>query len=738
MKLFTKEVDKQLFAQYPKGSDLDNQMVVAKIFNPYGRGVWYLLNSDPEDPDYIWAIVDLFEPDMGSVSRSELQTVKVPPFGLGLERDIYFSPKPAKEVFEGIMRGERFAHGGMTAGRYYKDNSGNEFRYIGESEGKLLFKDGEKIITKSHEDFEDAPKEKKLFGIFAEGGEMKQNYIVKLLDALRLAMKRSEGNRWYTHGTIVSLKGYDKMSLNYLIPNDYPISDKYKVGLQAKLSYKKDNVEYNYEFSTKNKEKSESIDNARKITWIYMPLTQDVAKQIYNQLEKQGDIKELETWSMENSYEKGGETQEYIVWVSKDGEKRELFGEYKSKRAADMQMNKLWPKGEYKQMGNKPKSMYEKEGFYADGGIVKYYDKDNEYKIGRPSGYIEKEILERVSHNEQEFVGSFGWKTSMGKMADGYLYNLNDFDRNLVNDIKLKQGEKIFRYLNRTTAIGGMRPFIKINIDKAYIYFLVNLEDDGIEFETRGIQANYIALISHKMADGGETAAAEHNIKQAKYGARLVGKQKNLDVNKNGKLDADDFKMLRGEKMAMGGKVKFEDKVKAVKESLLKRKKVSPKVQKDYGKTYDRKEALEAAKRIVGAQTAKYELKKKFKEGGKTIAQTPAPKKDRVFGSSKNKAGSASSKKAASKIELNESIVKTLGEKAKKYNENHSSKVSTSTLKAVMRRGMGAYSTSHRPTITGGAPNSRQAWGFARVNKFLLKKGGTKVKAAYVQDDDLL
>jgi hypothetical protein len=188
----------------------------------------------------------------------------------------------------------------------------------------------------------------------------------------------------------------------------------------------------------------------------------------------------------------------------------------------------------------------------------------------------------------------------------------------------------------------------------------------------------------------------------------------------------------------MGGKVKFEDKVKAIKESLLKRKKVSPKVQKDYGKTYDRKEALEAAKRIVGAQTAKYELKKKFKEGGKTIAQTPAPKKDRVFGSNKNKAGSASSKKTASNIELNESIVKTLGEKAKKYNENHSSKVSTSTLKAVMRRGMGAYSTSHRPTITGGAPNSRQAWGFARVNKFLLKKGGTKVKAAYVQDDDLL
>jgi hypothetical protein len=121
-----------------------------------------------------------------------------------------------------------------------------------------------------------------------------------------------------------------------------------------------------------------------------------------------------------------------------------------------------------------------------------------------------------------------------------------------------------------------------------------------------------------------------------------------------------------------------------------------------------------------------------MKKGGRTIAQTPAPKKDRVFGSSTNKAGSASSKKTASNIELNESIVKTLSEKAKAYNEKHSSKVSTSTLKAVMRRGMGAFSTSHRPGMT------RQGWGYARVNKFLQKKGGAKVKAAYVQDDDLL
>jgi uncharacterized protein (UPF0254 family) len=120
MKLFTKEIDKQLFAQYPKGSDLDNQMVVAKIFNPYGRGVWYLLNSDPQDPDYIWAIVDLFEVEMGSVSRSELQTIKLPPFGLGFERDLYFDPRPAKEVFEGLMEGKRYKGGGKLIGNQKK------------------------------------------------------------------------------------------------------------------------------------------------------------------------------------------------------------------------------------------------------------------------------------------------------------------------------------------------------------------------------------------------------------------------------------------------------------------------------------------------------------------------------------------------------------------------------------------------------------------------------------------
>lgn len=127
------------------------------------------------------------------------------------------------------------------------------------------------------------------------------------------------------------------------------------------------------------------------------------------------------------------------------------------------------------------------------------------------------------------------------------------------------------------------------------------------------------------------------------------------------------------------------------------------------------------------------------RKGRKSAAQTPAPPKEQIYGSKKNPKGSAASKSAASKIELSTKALEALKNKRAKFKEKYPSKdVSLNTLKAVMRRGMGAYSTSFRPTITGGKPNSRQAWGFARVNKFLEKKAGKPVKKAYVQDDDLL
>jgi hypothetical protein len=112
MKLFTKDIDTKLFEQYAKGSDLENQMVVAKIFNPYGNGTWYLLNSDPEDPEYLWAIVDMGDIEVGSVNRSDLENIKIRPFMLGLERDLSFRPVNALELYKGVNQGKHYAKGG--------------------------------------------------------------------------------------------------------------------------------------------------------------------------------------------------------------------------------------------------------------------------------------------------------------------------------------------------------------------------------------------------------------------------------------------------------------------------------------------------------------------------------------------------------------------------------------------------------------------------------------------------
>jgi hypothetical protein len=121
------------------------------------------------------------------------------------------------------------------------------------------------------------------------------------------------------------------------------------------------------------------------------------------------------------------------------------------------------------------------------------------------------------------------------------------------------------------------------------------------------------------------------------------------------------------------------------------------------------------------------------------LAQTPAPKKDRIYGSKVNKEGSASSEKSAKSIKLSSDIMDSLSKKLKEFKENHKSdKVSLNDLKAVYRRGLGAYSSSHRPTISGGKPNTRNAWAMARVNAFLRKAGGGEHKKAYVQDDDLM
>ena len=113
----TKAIEQAAQKQYPKGSDMEQQ-IVAKFFDPTGSWSWFVMNQDPEDPDYLWGIVSLgtldsalvdgYEVEMGSFSLSELQAVKGP-LGLGIERDLYFKPTTAAEVWKKLTTGEAAA-----------------------------------------------------------------------------------------------------------------------------------------------------------------------------------------------------------------------------------------------------------------------------------------------------------------------------------------------------------------------------------------------------------------------------------------------------------------------------------------------------------------------------------------------------------------------------------------------------------------------------------------------------
>jgi len=82
-----------------------SQMVVAKFFDPTGSWTWYLMNQDPKDTDYLWGIVKGLEIEMGSFSLAELSSVEGA-FGLGIERDKWFTPIPAQEIWDKLQNGE--------------------------------------------------------------------------------------------------------------------------------------------------------------------------------------------------------------------------------------------------------------------------------------------------------------------------------------------------------------------------------------------------------------------------------------------------------------------------------------------------------------------------------------------------------------------------------------------------------------------------------------------------------
>jgi len=98
MKLLTKAIEEKLVKAWQ--TNQDDPEIVVHFFNPSGAGDWYVLEGEKQaDGDWeFYGLTNLQEKELGYFSLSQLAEIKCPPFGLGIERDMYFGKKRLSDV----------------------------------------------------------------------------------------------------------------------------------------------------------------------------------------------------------------------------------------------------------------------------------------------------------------------------------------------------------------------------------------------------------------------------------------------------------------------------------------------------------------------------------------------------------------------------------------------------------------------------------------------------------------
>ena len=112
MELMTEELRAELLGNW--GQPDSKTRPALKIFSPVGAATWLIHSMDPRNNDLLYGLCDLGcdSPELGQVSLSELQEVRIPlpampgvtQEHLGLERDLYFEPQNTMAVYTEAAR----------------------------------------------------------------------------------------------------------------------------------------------------------------------------------------------------------------------------------------------------------------------------------------------------------------------------------------------------------------------------------------------------------------------------------------------------------------------------------------------------------------------------------------------------------------------------------------------------------------------------------------------------------
>ena len=97
MKLLTKEIETKLPKLYEtEGIELEDKVLQVKFFTPWSNWTWYGAEYNPETKEFFGYVQGL-EDEWGYFNLGELEEIKGP-YGLGIERDMYFDPIKFKEL----------------------------------------------------------------------------------------------------------------------------------------------------------------------------------------------------------------------------------------------------------------------------------------------------------------------------------------------------------------------------------------------------------------------------------------------------------------------------------------------------------------------------------------------------------------------------------------------------------------------------------------------------------------
>lgn len=94
MQLLIKDITSKLPFLYTQ-EDEDDPIVICKFFTTWSKWTWYAIEFDGKDTFFGYVAGDF--PELGYFTLSELQDLKGP-FGLGIERDMWFRPCKLSEI----------------------------------------------------------------------------------------------------------------------------------------------------------------------------------------------------------------------------------------------------------------------------------------------------------------------------------------------------------------------------------------------------------------------------------------------------------------------------------------------------------------------------------------------------------------------------------------------------------------------------------------------------------------